>query len=147
VVVRGVIRDLEFVELFFFSSQEDKIGDCGPKGIARAKEKLRKERREEQEQNVQRKKALAEKSKVDAPGATAEVADDEDEDGSSKALSDENDDDDDDDGGEASWDEDDEVSEGEMSKDDDAESQDCSSDEDEDEPEVKPPRKKAKTGK
>ena len=104
---------------------------------------MKKARREEQERNVQRKKVLAEKSKADAPGAIGEVADDED--GSSKALSDE--DDDDDDGGEASWDEDDEVSEGEVSEDDDAGSEDCSSDEDEDEPEVKPPRKKAKTGK
>jgi len=131
----------------FFSVKKTKSEIAAQRASHAAKEKLRKERREEQEQNVQRKKALVEKSKADAPGAIGEVADDEDEDedGSSKALSDE--DDDDDDGGEASWDEDDEVSEGEVSEDDDAGNEDCSSDEGEDEPEIKPPRKKAKTGK
>jgi len=83
---------------------------------------------------VQRKKALAENSKANAPGATGEVADDDD--GSLKTLSDEDSD------GEASCDEDQEVSEGEVSEDDDARSEDYRTDEDEDELGVKPPRKK-----
>jgi len=124
---------------FFFSVKKTKSEIVAERASHAAKEKLRKERREEQEWDVQRKKALADKSKADAPGITGEVADD-DGDGSSKALSDEGGDDDDD--GEPSWDEDEEVSEGEVSEDDDARSGSCSSDEDE---EDKPPKKKGKS--
>ncbi|KAI0295537.1 Brix domain-containing protein [Russula brevipes] len=101
-----------------------------------AKEKLRKERREEQERNVKRKLASGGTAKAaDAAGATdaqgISDGDHEDEGGE--------------DGGEASWDEDEEVSEGGESDDDDARSEDRSGeDEDEDDPEIELPRKKGK---
>ncbi|KAH9001478.1 Brix-domain-containing protein [Lactarius akahatsu] len=80
-----------------------------------AKAKLRKERREEQERNVQRKTALAGKGKASTTGGT-----DEEEEGE-----------------ESSWDEDEEISEGEVSGDDDEE-------EEEEEPRDEPPTKKTK---
>jgi len=86
-----------------------------------AKEKLRKERREEQERNVQRKNAT-EAGKVNAD--TTVGADEEEDDG------------------ENSWDEDEEISEGEVSGDDEDEVED----EDEHEHE-EPPSKKAKLNK
>jgi ribosome biogenesis protein SSF1/2 len=99
--------------------------------------KLRKERREEQDRNVQRKKALAGKTKADAVSATGEEGtdegDDDDDEGSLEAPSEKLD------GGEASWDEEEEISEGEVSEDDDARSEDQSS---EDEDDDRPPRKK-----
>jgi ribosome biogenesis protein SSF1/2 len=98
---------------------------------------LRKERREEQDRNVQRKKALAGKTKADAVSATGEEGtdegDDDDDEGSLEAPSEKLD------GGEASWDEEEEISEGEVSEDDDARSEDQSS---EDEDDDRPPRKK-----
>ena len=100
------------------------------------REKLRKERREEQDRNVQRKKALAGKTKADTVGAADEEGtgdgDGDDDDGSSEAPSEEVD------GGEASWDEEEEISEGEVSEDEDARSEDRSSEDEDD----KPPRKK-----
>ena len=98
------------------------------------KEKLRKQRREEQDRNVQRKKALAGKTKTDAVGATGEEgADDDDGDGgSSEAPSEEGE-------GEASWDEEEEISEGEVSEDEEVINDDHSSEDDDDD---KPPRKK-----
>ena len=101
------------------------------------KEKLRKQRREEQDRNVQRKKALAGKTKTDAVGATGEEgADDDDDDdgddGSSEAPSEKGE-------GEASWDEEEEISEGEVSEDEELINDDHSSEDDDDD---KPPRKK-----
>lgn len=90
-----------------------------------AKEKLRKERREEQERNVQRKNAAL-SGKSDA-GTTVGADEEEGEE-------------------ESSWDEDEEISEGEVSGDDedvDDEVGDGDEDEEEDEDEV-PPTKKAK---
>ncbi|KAH9004923.1 Brix-domain-containing protein [Lactarius hatsudake] len=85
-----------------------------------AKAKLRMERREEQERNVQRKTALAGKGKASTTGVT-----DEEE------------------GEESSWDEDEEISEGEVSGDDDGGDGDEDEDEDE-EPRDEPPTKKTK---
>jgi len=64
-----------------------------------AREKLRKERREEQDRNVQRKRALAGKTTADSAGATDEGTDDDNSPG-----------------GEASWDEEEDISEGEVSE-------------------------------
>ena len=86
------------------------------------KEKLRKERREEQERNVARKKALAEEK--GAKKARFEDEEDEDEDVDEGEEMDEDEDDDDDDG---TWDEEEEISEGEDSgvdEDSDEESED-----------------------
>ncbi|KAI0273813.1 Brix domain-containing protein [Gloeopeniophorella convolvens] len=91
-----------------------------------AREKVRRERREAQERNVQRKKALGEQG---AGGA----ADEEDEEEEEEAPSEGD--------GEAAWDEDEEISEGEVSEDEGA----GEGSESEGEPEEKPPRKKAKT--
>jgi len=85
-----------------------------------AKEKLRKERREEQERNVQRKNAtVAGKVNADTTVGTDEEEEDEN-----------------------SWDEDEEISEGEVSGDDEDEVEDEGEDEDEE-----PPSKKAKLNK
>ena len=99
------------------------------------REKLRKQRREEQDRNVQRKKALAGKTKTDAVGAAGEEgADDDDgDDGSSEAPSEEGE-------GEASWDEEEEISEGEVSEDEEVVNEYHSSEDDDDDD--KPPRKK-----
>ncbi|KAI0047965.1 Brix-domain-containing protein [Auriscalpium vulgare] len=70
-----------------------------------AKLKLRKERREEQERNVQRKKALAGKGIVDEEAEDEdEGEDEEEEEGGSDGYED------------AGWDEDEEISEGEVSE-------------------------------
>jgi len=53
---------VEFVE-FFFSVKKTKSEIAAQRASHAAKDMLGKERREEQEQNVQRKKALAEKSR------------------------------------------------------------------------------------
>ncbi|KAG6854943.1 hypothetical protein C0991_009766 [Blastosporella zonata] len=101
-----------------------------------AKAKLKKERRDEQERNVQRKKALAK-----AGGKNTEA---EDEDEAMDDVSDEEDqepDDDEDEGGfDDNWDGDEEISEGEDSEDDADEGAESSADEEE----VKRPVKKSR---
>ncbi|KAI0309072.1 Brix domain-containing protein [Amylostereum chailletii] len=99
-----------------------------------AKAKLRKERREEQERNVAKKKALAKKE-----GKAVAEGDDEDEEEDEEEEGEEGEDDDDD--GEGGWDEDEEISEGEVSEDEG----DGEESESEDEPEGRPPAKRAKT--
>jgi len=89
-----------------------------------AKEKLRKERRDEQERNVKRKQSLAKDGD----------AEDEDGDGAESVDEDEGDGD--------NWDEDEEISEGEVSEEEAFDGQESDSD---DEPEERPPAKKAKT--
>jgi len=54
----GSWRHQGFVELFFFSVKKTKSEIVAQRASHAAKEKLRKERREEQERNVQRKKSL-----------------------------------------------------------------------------------------
>jgi ribosome biogenesis protein SSF1/2 len=98
--------------------KKTKADVAAQKTLHAAKEKLKKERREEQDRNVQRKKALAGETKADAVVASREEEVD---------------------GGETSWDEEEEISEGDVSEDDDARSEDHSS---EDEDNDKPPRKK-----
>ncbi|KAI0306768.1 Brix domain-containing protein [Multifurca ochricompacta] len=99
-----------------------------------AKEKLRKERREEQERNVQRKMALAGKAttKATAEEGIYNVGD------SSDALNE------DEDNEEASWDEDEEISEGEVSEDDNTRNE-KEPIESESESEDGPPKKKKKS--
>lgn len=87
-----------------------------------AKAKLRKERREEQERNVQRKTALAGKGKASTTGETNEEEE----------------------GEESSWDEDEEISEGDVSGDDDDDDKEEEEEEEEKEPRDEPPTKKAK---
>ena len=102
------------------SVKKTKAEVAAQKASHAAKEKLRKERREEQERNVQRKNAaLSGKGNVDATVGTDE------EEGEGEE--------------ECSWDEDEEISEGEVSGDDEDEVDDEDGDEDEE-----PPTKKAK---
>ena len=102
------------------SVKKTKAEVAAQKASHAAKEKLRKERREEQERNVQRKNAaLSGKGNVDATVGTDE------EEGKGEE--------------ECSWDEDEETSEGEVSGDDEDEVDDEDGDEDEE-----PPTKKAK---
>ena len=111
----------------FFTVKKTKAEIAAQRVWHADKEKLRKDRREEQDRNVQRKKALAGKTKGDAVGATGEdeTGDDVGDDGS-EAPSEEVGD------GEASWDEEEEISEGEVSEDDEAKSDDHSSEDDDD---------------
>jgi ribosome biogenesis protein SSF1/2 len=108
------------------SVKKTKAEVAAQKATHAAKDKLRKERREEQERNVQRKNAaLSEKGNASTAVGTDEVEGGEEEE-------------------ENSWDEDEEISEGEVSGDDEDEDDEVGDgDEDEDEDEV-PPTKKAK---
>ena len=123
-------------ELLFFAVKKTKTEIAAQKEWHTTREKLRKERREEQDRNVRRKKAQAGKTKAN------EGADDDDgdDDGDDNPPGDPSEDED---GGEASWDEEEEISEGEVSEDedDDARDEDRSSAEDEDKDD-RPPRKK-----
>ncbi|EIM90207.1 Brix-domain-containing protein [Stereum hirsutum FP-91666 SS1] len=91
-----------------------------------AKEKLRRERREEQEKNVQRKKALADKGK-------GKGEEEEQEDGDMEGDEDREDGHEDDD----NWDDEEEISEGEGSENEAATGSD--EDDSDDEPERRPP--------
>ncbi|KAJ8517327.1 hypothetical protein ONZ45_g5497 [Pleurotus djamor] len=92
-----------------------------------AKEKLRKQRREEQERNVQRKKKLQ-------GGKDADVSDDEENgDDVEEEIEDEDED-------EAGWDEDEEISDGDDSE---AEEEDEAEESEADEPAPPPPKKKS----
>ena len=122
---------------FFFSTvKKTKTEIAAQKESHAARAKLRKERREEQDRNVQRKKAVAGKTKANVASATDEEGTD-DGDGDDNSSGDPSEDED---GGEASWDEEEEISEGEVSEDDDARNDDCSSEDDDDDD--KPPRKR-----
>jgi ribosome biogenesis protein SSF1/2 len=121
---------------FIFAVKKTKTENAAQKEWHTAREKLRKERREEQDRNVQHKRALAGKIKANAVGAADEEGtDDGDDDDHSPGDPSEGED-----GGEASWDEEEEISEGEVSEDDDAGNEDRSSEDDDDDD--KPPRKK-----
>jgi len=123
-------REAHRISFFFLTVKKTKAETAAQKEWHTAREKLRKERREEQDRNVQRKRALAGKTKADAVGsADDEVTDDE---GGSDGSED---------GGEASWDEEEEISEGEVSDDDDTRNEVHGS-EDEDDEGDKPSRKK-----
>jgi ribosome biogenesis protein SSF1/2 len=126
--------------VFSFIVKKTKTELAAQKEWHATRAKLRKERREEQDRNVQRKKALAGKTKGNAVGATDEEGTDHDDgDDDDKSLGDLSGDED---GGEASWDEEEEISEGEVSEDDDARNEDRSSEEDDDDDDDIPPRKK-----
>lgn len=122
-------------DFFFLAVKKTKTEIAAQKEWHAAREKLRKERRQEQDRNVQRKRALAGKTKANTVGGTGEEGTDDDDgdDNSPGDLSEDGDD------GEASWDEEEEISEGEVSEDDDARNEDRSSEEDDDD---NPPRKK-----
>jgi ribosome biogenesis protein SSF1/2 len=130
---------------FFFLCvvQKTKTETAAQKEWHAAREKLRKERREEQDRNVRRKNALAGKTKANAVGATDEEGPDHDggdgDDDDDNSLGDPSEDGD---GGEASWDEEEEISEGEVSE-DDARNEDRSSEYDDDDDKL-PTKKKPK---
>ncbi|KAI9446666.1 Brix-domain-containing protein [Lactarius indigo] len=110
----------ESAVIFHEFVKKTKVEVAAQKASHAAKEKLRKERREEQERNVQRKMALAGKGKA---SMTRETEEEEEE--------------------ESSWDEDEEISEGEVSGDDD-DDDDEEEEEEEESPQDEPPTKKAK---
>lgn len=125
-----------FIVVVFFAVKKTKTEITAQKEWHAAREKLRKERREEQDRNVKRKKALAGKTNANAEEGTDHDDGDSDHDDDDNYPGEPSEDLD---GAETSWDEEEEISEGEVSEDDDAKSEDRSSEEDDD---GKPPRKK-----
>lgn len=119
---------------FFFSAvKKTKVEIAAQKQLHAAREKLRKERREEQDRNVRRKRTVAGKTEANVIDEGTDDGDDDD-----NLPGDPSEDEDD---GEASWDEEEEISEGEVSEDDDdARHQDRSSEDDDDD--GNPPRRK-----
>ena len=137
--VRGGAHRFSF---FLFTVKKTKAEIAAQKEGHAARAKLRKERREEQDRNVQRKKALAGKTKANAVGASDEEGTDDDDgvgDGDNNSGPSE-----DEDGGEVSWDEEEEISEGEVSEDDGARNDDSSSDDDDDDDDKQPRKRKPK---
>ena len=137
--IRTYTRVRMLIVYLFFAVKKTKTEITAQKEWHAAREKLRKERREEQDRNVKRKKALAGKTKANAEEGTDHDDGDGDHDDDGNYPGDPSEDED---GGEAPWDEEEEISEGEASEDDDAKSEDRSSEEDDDD--ISPRKKKPK---